>query len=184
MKSPIETMLRDALRNPPLGIRLADYTDGPAPDVLDMKTLEPNWSTRTKTAQAHSKELEMYSGDSDERYGEVSLYRGAPILSYRADLFLICERSALVIECDGHDFHDRTKQQAAYDRARDRDLLKLDIATARFTGSEIHHEPERCASDVWAIVFMMIRRSECRIRDWMMGADSTRNSRSVAPGEL
>jgi hypothetical protein len=63
-----------------------------------------------------------------------------PISSYVADFVLTANTGGrLVIECDGHDFHDRTKQQAAYDRARDRELLAMGILTIRFTGSEIHH---------------------------------------------
>jgi hypothetical protein len=32
----------------------------------------------------------------------------------------------LIVECDGHDFHDRSKEQASRDRERDRELKKLD----------------------------------------------------------
>lgn len=55
------------------------------------------------------------------------------------------------IECDGHEWHERTKQQAAADRARDRELLRLGLPTMRFTGSEIFHDSDRCASEVYAI---------------------------------
>lgn len=49
------------------------------------------------------------------------------------------------VECDGHDFHERTKEQAARDKSRDRDLLRRGIATVRFTGSELHANAMRCA---------------------------------------
>jgi very-short-patch-repair endonuclease len=45
--------------------------------------------------------------------------------------------TAIAIECDGHDFHERTKQQAARDRKRDRTLQALGYVVLRFTGSEI-----------------------------------------------
>lgn len=70
--------------------------------------------------------------------------------SYRVDIML-GGITQLAIECDGHDFHDRTKQQAAYDRSRDRELLLAGIPTIRFTGSEIVHSPERCASEALRI---------------------------------
>ncbi len=79
------------------------------------------------------------------------------ISSYRADFTLTANGGArLVVECDGHDFHDRTKQQAAYDRARDRELLAMGIQTMRFTGSEIHHSPERCAAEVWKVFALVV----------------------------
>jgi len=56
--------------------------------------------------------------------------------------------AALAVECDGHEFHERTKQQAAYDRARDRELLiKRALVTVRFTGSEIHRDANQCARE-------------------------------------
>jgi hypothetical protein len=91
--------------------------------------------------------------ESDEQYIEATMYLDVRVLSYRLDFVIeINSKYLLAIECDGHDFHDRTKQQAAYDRSRDRELLKIGIVTARFTGSEIHHSPSRCASDIWQIV--------------------------------
>ena len=52
----------------------------------------------------------------------------------------------LIVECDGHHFHERTKEQAASDRNRDRELQKLGYAVFRFTGSEIWRDPMRCAA--------------------------------------
>ena len=75
------------------------------------------------------------------------------IATYKADILLLLDHDngdhSLVVECDGHDFHDRTKQQASYDRSRDRELLRCGIRTIRFTGSEIVHSQERCADEVF-----------------------------------
>lgn len=59
----------------------------------------------------------------------------------------------LVVECDGHDFHERTKEQAASDRSRDRALNALGYDVFRFTGSELWRDPWECAEQVyeWAI---------------------------------
>ncbi|WP_300396378.1 DUF559 domain-containing protein [Henriciella sp.] len=54
----------------------------------------------------------------------------------------------VAIECDGHDFHERTKQQAARDRSKDRLLTQKGWTVLRFTGSEIHNKPAECAKDV------------------------------------
>jgi very-short-patch-repair endonuclease len=61
---------------------------------------------------------------------------------YRVDFLLTYgngpeNRTPLVIECDGHAFHERTKQQASRDRARDRDLQSRGYPVFRYTGSDI-----------------------------------------------
>lgn len=54
----------------------------------------------------------------------------------------------LVIECDGHDFHEKTKEQAKKDKSRDRDLTANGFPVFRFTGSEIHNNALDCAEQV------------------------------------
>lgn len=75
----------------------------------------------------------------------------APVLNYRAD-FLICENSAgskqIVVECDGHDFHERTKEQAERDRRRDREMQSAGFTVFRFTGREIYRDAFKCADEV------------------------------------
>lgn len=55
---------------------------------------------------------------------------------------------ALVVECDGHDFHERTKDQAKRDRSVDRELQSLGLTVFRFTGSELWNDPVACADQV------------------------------------
>jgi len=57
-------------------------------------------------------------------------------------------RVKLAIELDGHDFHERTKEQAAYDRARERKLVRHGHTIFRFTGSEIVRNPRGCVDEV------------------------------------
>ena len=54
----------------------------------------------------------------------------------------------LVVEVDGHEFHDRTKDQAARDRRRDRDMIREGLRVVRFTGTEVVGQPEVCAAEV------------------------------------
>ena len=78
--------------------------------------------------------------------------------TYRADLFAFVTRSQLkpnpmrwgvtVIEVDGHEFHERTKEQAACDRRRDRDLVGEGMRVVRFTGSEVFGAPGACAKEI------------------------------------
>lgn len=57
-------------------------------------------------------------------------------------------RRAVLVECDGHDFHERTKEQAARDKSRDRDLQAMGFPVFRFTGSEIWNKPVQCAKQI------------------------------------
>lgn len=67
---------------------------------------------------------------------------------YRVDITLRFEDVQLAIECDGHDFHERTKEQAERDRSRDRALSKAGWLVLRFTGREIYRDALKCAEEV------------------------------------
>lgn len=59
----------------------------------------------------------------------------------------------LIVECDGHNFHERTKEQAAKDRSKDRRAVLDGVDCFRFTGSELWRDPWGCAEQVtdWAV---------------------------------
>jgi very-short-patch-repair endonuclease len=84
--------------------------------------------------------------------------------SYRADFVLVhveldfsvteprlMER-VVVVECDGHDFHEKTKWQAERDKGRDRDMTAAGLIVVRFTGSEIWRDPVKCADEALRIL--------------------------------
>lgn len=80
------------------------------------------------------------------------IYPQAKIDKYTANFFVEYAeyrvgRSLGVIECDGHDYHERTKEQAAHDKARDRYFQAEGLLVFRFTGSEIHKDAVGCASE-------------------------------------
>ena len=87
--------------------------------------------------------------------------------TYRVDFFLACvvrsqdlsqyEHFGVIVECDGHDFHEKTKEQAAKDRARDRALIAQGYTVLRFTGSEIWKSPIACARQVRNVVLNKVR---------------------------
>lgn len=58
-------------------------------------------------------------------------------------------RHEIIVECDGHEFHERTKEQAKKDKKRDRALLDLGFRVYRFTGSEVWNDPFDCA---WQVI--------------------------------
>jgi restriction endonuclease-like protein len=89
----------------------------------------------------------------DGEYG----YSQVEIGPYRVD-FLISHyivgmyQRHIVVECDGHDFHERTKEQAARDKQRDRWFQGQNYRVLRFTGSEIWRKPFECAHEVFKMV--------------------------------
>lgn len=56
----------------------------------------------------------------------------------------------LVVEIDGHDFHERTKEQAKKDKERDRFLQSKNYQVFRFTGSEILNNLSSCSWEVYS----------------------------------
>jgi very-short-patch-repair endonuclease len=53
------------------------------------------------------------------------------------------EGRAYALKIDGHDWH-KSKDQRAYDAARDRFFDMRGIATIRFTASEVHNKLQQC----------------------------------------
>lgn len=89
-------------------------------------------------------------------YETAYIYQQAQVGPYRVD-FLIHDASKpyqiaaprwMIVECDGHDFHERTKEQARHDKKRDRFFQSKGYKVLRFTGSEIWANPEECADEV------------------------------------
>jgi very-short-patch-repair endonuclease len=84
--------------------------------------------------------------------GDYKLKTQEWIGNYRIDIIVRGEGAVFAIECDGHEFHEKTKEQAARDKRRDRDLLNIGIPTIRFTGSEIYENADECAREIIDII--------------------------------
>lgn len=94
----------------------------------------------------------LHSGKGTKEY--IVIYAQQQVLQYRVD-FLICAQLGnypdfhkVVVECDGHDFHEKTKEQAAHDKKRDRVMTAAGFRVFRFTGSEIYKDAPACANEV------------------------------------
>ena len=61
----------------------------------------------------------------------------------------------LVIECDGHMFHEKTKEQVKRNNERNFDLQKEGYEVLHFSGSQIYNEPFECANK--AIDYIMAK---------------------------
>ena len=93
----------------------------------------------------------------------VHLYCQHSIGPYRVDFYLegysgsgLFFRAA--VECDGHDFHERTKEQARRDKRRDRWFQTRGIIILRFTGSEIWADPSSCAEQTYDVFWEALGR--------------------------
>lgn len=62
-----------------------------------------------------------------------------------------------IIECDGHDFHEKTKEQAQRDKERDRLFTKNGYTIIHFTGSEIVRR--NCGEEVFQIILKHFENS-------------------------
>ena len=63
----------------------------------------------------------------------------------------------IIIECDGHDFHQKTKQQVQYDNEREYDLKMAGYEIIRFSGTQIYNNPFKCAEDAYNYIISRIK---------------------------
>lgn len=74
--------------------------------------------------------------------------------NYRCDFYLehkvkkTDKLIKIVIECDGHEWHEKSKKQAAHDKKRDRYMVLQGYTILRYTGSEITNNPETVIEDI------------------------------------
>jgi very-short-patch-repair endonuclease len=67
-----------------------------------------------------------------------------------------------IIEVDGHEFHEKTKEQARKDRARERMFVKHGYTVLRFTGQEVYEDPFRCAEEVYKTLEVLLKEKTVR----------------------
>lgn len=66
---------------------------------------------------------------------------------YDFDAREVVRRGQVAVEVDGHEFHEKTKEQAQHDKARDREIQRAGYQVFRFTGSEVWRDPIGCARE-------------------------------------
>ncbi len=160
LKSPIERSLHGALR------RVATYRRFHVHDFVTTKgrlafAVVDHRSAMAPVGEAKEWPLSEELGDLETASVTMTIAADVVAVGYRADLVVECRvhRSMaeiaappsvqVIVECDGHEWHERTPQQAARDRARDREIVrKLDVPIIRFAGTEISRDPDGCAVEV------------------------------------
>lgn len=80
-----------------------------------------------------------------EEFGELGLQVSSDLngTKVRFDMVAIVAwtEAVIVIEYDGHDFHERTREQARRDKSRDRLVTLRGWEPVRFTGAEVYEDP-------------------------------------------
>lgn len=71
---------------------------------------------------------------------------------YTVDFLIRIMDKEFIIECDGYDFHEKTKEQSQHDKSRDRYLKIHGYDVYRFTGSEIYNNPIKIMIEIDEIV--------------------------------
>ena len=75
-----------------------------------------------------------------------SPYRKTPLPIY----------APVIVEVDGHAFHDKNKEQRAREKTRDRFLVKEGYKVLHFTGSEVNADPFKVAFEALSLVGLFI----------------------------
>jgi hypothetical protein len=70
----------------------------------------------------------------------------------------------VIVELDGHDFHERTPEQAQKDKSRDRVLQTMGWHVMRFTGREVLRNPHQCIGEVEGLLRAKLIAANGRMR--------------------
>lgn len=60
--------------------------------------------------------------------------------------------ASVVVECDGHEFHEKTKAQASRDKKRDREIQKHGLPILHYTGADLWRDAIACADDATSMI--------------------------------
>lgn len=73
---------------------------------------------------------------------------------YRSDWAIYNPKTtgAMLLECDGKDFHS-SADQVAHDKRKDAAAHDRGYLTMRFTGSQIHRAADECAQKIYDVVY-------------------------------
>lgn len=95
----------------------------------------------------------------DELKDGIYIHPQFQVEKYRVDFLLeqrgigpLSHLGPVVVELDGHAFHDKDKQQRAYEKARDRFLVKKGYKVLHFTGSEVVADPFKVAYEALDLI--------------------------------
>lgn len=71
---------------------------------------------------------------------------------------------SLIVECDGHEFHEKTKEQVKHDNERDYDLKVAGFDVLHYSGSQIFNDPLKCAKEIYD--YITLKTGGWRMTPW------------------
>jgi very-short-patch-repair endonuclease len=101
--------------------------------------------------------MEWYYLARDERFGpkimalKLDPHRKLKVddNEYEVDFLITGQnKHKIAVELDGHDFHEKTREQVSRDKSRERSLTLAGFTVFRFSGSEICRNSRRCVEQV------------------------------------
>lgn len=110
------------------------------------------WHNSTEFGMTYDECVEILNAST----ALVGIFSQVKIEPYTVDFMFLYrhmstkEVTGIVVECDGHAFHERTKEQAAHDKSRDRFIQSEGFKVLRFTGSEIWNNTYGCVNEIVA----------------------------------
>ena len=143
--SPIESILTLALHN-----QLAHFYEGWSCRVYS----EHEYRQALAEAKINGGSFVLVPQWSVSQIGLVDLAVFVPGLDHR--------RPIVAVETDGHQFHERTPEQASKDRRRVRTLQRLGIAVYPFTGTDVVRSSEESAQEIVEFINARISGMERR----------------------
>lgn len=165
-----EPFLLRAAAKPALELRArlqqaARRCESPIEELMFLALVVAGQRDSTGDVIVDGREPEPFERDEDSF---VSIQPQVPIGKYRVDLQVVVftdqdpgltqglpapphrewRRGVVLVECDGHDFHERTKEQASHDKRKDRELQRLGFTVFRYTGSDVWRDCAAAAAEV------------------------------------
>lgn len=138
----------------PLQTTISDVVQSPIEQMFLIELVFADWvetgGDYREVAVCHPK---YYEGNARCQRAAICLIPQYPSEPYSIDIAVIIKHPfhapfRIAVECDGHDFHERTKEQAQHDKRRDRELQKRGWIVFRFTGSEIYNHGSERAQEI------------------------------------
>jgi very-short-patch-repair endonuclease len=145
MESPIERMLNSALVTSRIERNLSDG----APQT---------WKRNDKGSR-ETWDFECSEGLSIDPQRKIGKFRVDFAVSYHCCAWansggrpgdskvLDCGKT-IVIECDGHEWHERTEKERRYEKKRDRFLQSKGYEVFHYTGKEVTDDPFKVAEEI------------------------------------
>lgn len=77
--------------------------------------------------------------------------------------------SSVVVECDGHDYHNKTKRQVSNGNKRSNAMQQSGLTVIHFNGSDLFKHPYQCAEEAYCAIIKSYKKD---LRNWLQSEDN------------